>query len=95
MTRKSKFIFKASLSIILIAFVFGFYGWYMPNYIIEHKTQMEEVLEMNGFKPIEMLEVSGFYATATWKVAKPDSIGNMVEKTVEVQLDKGHWFVNP
>lgn len=93
MSRKWKVVIF--MTIISIGWLFGFYGWYLPNYIEENADAQRDVIEMSGLTPVEQTEVSGWSATATWKVTKLDSLGNPVEKLVDVRLNKGNWLVQP
>jgi hypothetical protein len=93
MSRKWKMVIF--MSIISIGWIFGFYGWYLPNYIEENADAQRDVIEMSGYKPIEQVEVSGWTNTAVWKVSKTDSLGNPKEKLIDVRLRKGDWIVQP
>lgn len=81
------------MSLVAITWVFGFYGWYLPKHITDDKEKIEEYLDLNGLTPIEMVDVSGLSATSTWLVTKPDSLGNPVEKLVNVRLHKGRYIL--
>lgn len=93
MSRKWKMVIF--MTIISIGWFFGFYGWYLPNYIEENADEQSDVIEMSGLTPIEQTEVSGWSGSATWKVTKLDSLGNPVEKLIDVRLRDGNWIVQP
>lgn len=93
MNRKLKFtLIMLTISIVWIV---GFYGWVVPKILINNKPKIEEHLRLYGFTPIEMIDVNGWYSTTTWKVTKPDSLGNPVEKIVDVELRKSIYVLKP
>ncbi len=84
--------------ILLVAgltWTFGFYGWYIPDYIEENSSKQEEVIEMVGMVPIKQVEISGWSGIATWKVITHDSLGSPIEKLVDVRLYRGNWILQP
>lgn len=90
-----KWRFTIIMAIIGFGCIFGFYGWYIPSYLEEHQSEQKEVIEMSGMTPVEQTGVSGWSGTTTWTVTKPDSLGNPVEKTVDVRFIEGAWSVQP
>lgn len=83
------------MSIISVVWLVGFYGWFLPNKIESDESSMREQLELVGLKPIEMIDVSGWSGTATWTISKLDSLGNPVEKKIDMRLVKGSYIVEP
>lgn len=81
---------------ILITFVaasiwiVGFYGFYTPILLEKNKPEIEEFLNLNGLKPIELIDINGWKTTTTWRVLKPDS----TEAEVLIQMRRGNYVIN-
>ena len=71
----------------------GVYGYIIPNKIQNDEPIMREQLELVNLTPVEMTDVNGWSATATWKVLKKNSVGKLVVKTIKMRLDRGSYTI--
>jgi len=91
MTRKIKIFI--GMFIISTVWLVGLHGFIIPNKIKKDELIMREQLELINLTPIEMIDVNGWSATATWKVAKQDSLGKVMSKTIKMRLVKGDYII--
>ena len=93
MSRKSKILIVMFL--VSVVWLVGFYGYIIPNKIQNDEPIMREQLELVNLTPVEMTDVNGWSATATWKIIKKDRAGKLVAKTIKMRLVRGSYTITP
>ena len=76
------------LLIMGIVFLFGFYGWFIPNKIKEDSPKIIDMLDDKYNNP-KLIDISGIKQTAYFNIKTK----NNKDSTVSVYLNKGSYII--